>query len=455
MNTKTKLFAKFIFLALLSALLLFCGCSKREGSGDPGTITYSGTIADFLDVGINSTSAPQTLMIRGLGISGEIVVSVSGDFEVASDNYVYANKITIPATMANNNTIILVRCKPKNIGKLSGLLTVTSNKIAAKTYTLSATGVNVLHSLTTFNKVRHAFGGGFTQSSIAIFTFPVKPEKVEKIRMFVKLACPAGGCNAWDVFANIKVKDPATSKWLEIGRYITPYGVDNSQLTKGFMIDVTDFKSLLTGEVNLRSFIETWGADGWLLTLNFEITEGIPDYKYYTIGEIIQYNNNSLEGIPYGEANNFVVEKSITLPSNTEKCCLRTIITGWGHATPTDPDGRPCAEWCFRTNKILIGGVPKFTHVMNGCGCSTNPVRPQGGNWSPDRAGWCPGMEVPVRTDVFESSMAGASFGYKYQLEPWTNNFKSTADNQHAYYAISSFVVVKSNTPFTSSPVVN
>lgn len=34
--------------------------------------------------------------------------------------------------LANNTTIILVRCKPKNIGKLSGLLTITSNKIAAQ-----------------------------------------------------------------------------------------------------------------------------------------------------------------------------------------------------------------------------------------------------------------------------------------------------------------------------------
>ena len=134
---------------------------------------------------------------------------------------------------------------------------------------------------------------------------------------------------------------------------------------------------------------------------------------------------------------------------------LRSFIEVWGHATPSDPDGRPCAEWCFRTNKILINGVPKFTHVMNGCGCSTNAVHPQGGNWAPDRAGWCPGMEVPVRTDIFESSVAGTSFSYQYQLVPWTNDFKSTADNQHAYYAISSFVVAKSNTNFATLPVVN
>ena len=35
--------------------------------------------------------------------------------------------------------------------------------------------------------------------------------------------------------------------------------------------DVTDFKNLLSGKVELRSFIEVWGADGWLITLDFEI----------------------------------------------------------------------------------------------------------------------------------------------------------------------------------------
>lgn len=443
------------FLPLLSGAIILSGCSKKDGAGDNGKIIFNGEIVDFLEVGINTISSTQTLTINGIGLSDDIVVTVTGDFEISAGGNDFSKKITIPALLANKATVIYIRCNPKTVGKISGIFTITSDKILTKSFNLTASGARVLHSLTTFNKVRHAFGGGFTQTSTAIFSFPVKPEFVEKINMFIKLACPSGGCNAWDVYANIKVKDPATGKWLEIGRYITPYGVDNSQLANGFMIDVTDFKSLLTGEVNLRSFIETWGADGWLLTLNFEVTEGIPDYKYYAVGEIIQYNNNTLEGIPYGEPNNFIVNKNITIPANAEKTTLRTIITGWGHATPSDPDGRPCAEWCFRSNKILINGVPKFTHVMNGCGCSANPVHPQGGNWTPDRAGWCPGMEVPVRKDVLETSMAGASFSYQYQLVPWTNDFKSTADNQHAYYAISSFVVVKSNTSFTTLPVIN
>ena len=46
-----------------------------------------------------------------------------------------------------------------------------------------------------------------------------------------------------------------------------------------------------------------------------------------------------------------------------------------------------------------------------------NPVSPQSGNWSPDRAGWCPGMAVPVRIDDFASSMSGASFNFEYDYE--------------------------------------
>lgn len=307
----------------------------------------------------------------------------------------------------------------------------------------------------TFSSQRLAFGNGHQQSCEGVFSFPNDPTKVKSIRMFVKLRCPQGGCNAWDMFANVRVKDQASGEWFEIGRFITPYGVDNSLRTKGFEIDVTDFKSLLSGEVNLRAFIEVWGSDGWLLSLDFEVVEGEPDYPYYAVAKVLDYARHSLDGIPYGESHQFAVEKSITIPTNAQQTNLRTIISGWGHATPVDSDGRPCAEWCFRTHQVLIDGVPLFHHDLKGIGCASNPVQPQKGNWAPDRAGWCPGMEVPVRRDLFVDPMGGANFCYQYQLAPWTNNMQSSADNKHAYYAISTFVVVKSKTPFTELPLVD
>ena len=172
-----------------------------------------------------------------------------------------------------------------------------------------------------------------------------------------------------------------------------------------------DFKSLLTGNVELKAFIEVWGSDGWELSVNFDYVEGTTDYQYYEIAPIVQYNNNSLAGVIYGEdASAFDLSKDVFVPSNTESMHLRTIITGWGHATPNDSNGRPCAEWCYRTHSVKINNNQEFQHYLGPIGCVTNPVSPQNGNWAPDRAGWCPGMAVPNRINSLEASLAGTTF---------------------------------------------
>ena len=58
---------------------------------------------------------------------------------------------------------------------------------------------------------------------------------------------------------------------------------------------------MLTGTVELRAYIEVWGSDGWNLNVEFDYVEGEPDYKYYQISRVVQYNKNSLEGVIYGE----------------------------------------------------------------------------------------------------------------------------------------------------------
>ena len=46
---------------------------------------------------------------------------------------------------------------------------------------------------------------------------------IEQIKMYLQIDCPSTGCDDWDRFANVKVKDPSTGNWYEIARYITPY----------------------------------------------------------------------------------------------------------------------------------------------------------------------------------------------------------------------------------------
>ena len=84
---------------------------------------------------------------------------------------------------------------------------------------------------------------------------------------------------------------------------------------------------------------------------------------------------------------------------------------------------------------------------MGPIGCSQNPINNQGGNWAPDRAGWCPGMKVPVRIDKFGNDVSNKTLNYEYDFENWTNDFLGTPgyNNKNAFYAISSFLILKSN----------
>ena len=265
---------------------------------------------------------------------------------------------------------------------------------------------------------------------------------IEQIKMYLQIDCPSTGCDDWDRFANVKVKDPSTGNWYEIARYITPYWVGTQQLARGLEFDVTDFKSLLSGSVELRIYIENWTQKADIVSIDFDYIVGTPDYQNYAVSEIFNLHSNSISGIPYGVSHNIDLDKSIQIPSEAEEIEFRTIISGWGHATPYDSDGRPCAEWCFRSHNIKINNTQAFEHYMGPIGCASNPVSNQNpGNWQPDRAGWCPGMQVPVRTNNLDLSFGGSTISYEYELEDWT----SDGNGGDAYYAISTYVILKSN----------
>lgn len=422
------------------------------GEGLP-FIEVSSLSLNFGSVPINAEPSVETFTVKGYQLENDISLISNEGFEISLDNETFETSLQISAANANNVNTVYVKFNPEIVGEVEGMLNIQSEAVTSVEVSLLGTGGP--ESYRTFNQQHLAFGSGLSQSSVQTFNLPSDLSDVQSIKMYVKLECPTGGCNDWDVYANVQVKDVASGEWYELGRYITPYGVDNHQLDRGFEIDVTDFKSMLTGNVELRTFVEVWGADGWLVTVDFDYIEGTPDYPYYAISRVIQYNGNSLQGVIYGEdASAFDLTKTVNIPANAENTHLRTIITGWGHATPTDNDGRPCAEWCFRTHDVRIDNAAMFTHEMGPIGCGQNPVQPQYGNWSPDRAGWCPGMAVPVRVDQFANSMAGGAFDFEYDFEDWTNDLQSSNSNPHAYYAISTFAVVKSNSPIEKPEIV-
>jgi hypothetical protein len=417
----------------------------------PSITTSPSSIIFQDDVVVGTTSISEQIIVTGQNLTDVIDITITGPFKISLDALVYTSSLEIPSASANGNTTIHIQFTPQEIGNSSGVITLQSNDATNLEVAILGTGTPMVHSYTTFNQQALGFGGGFNQSNTQVFALHQDISNIAQIKMFLQIDCPTTGCDDWDRFANIKVKDDASDSWFEIGRYITPYWVGTQQLDRGLEFDVTDFKALLSGPTELRIYIENWTAKADLITLEFDYIEGTPDYPYYAVSEVLGFHANSIDGVPYGVNHSEDLDKTIQIPNNAESAHLRTLISGWGHATPTDANGRPCAEWCYRTHAIKINGADTFQHYMGPIGCASNPVNNQSpGNWTQDRAGWCPGMVVPVRSNNLGTSFNGTSFTFEYDFEDWT----SDGQGGNAYYATSAYVVVKSNTEI-SSPIVN
>ena len=446
---------KLLTLVLLAFVFVYCSKDGSDSSDQNiaiKSITVNPSSIDFSDTMITNNSAAKTVNVTPYNLDSNITITVSGDFGISSDNINFSNSLSISGSSSSN---IFVRFSPSEVGNINGNILFESPGAGNTNVSLGGTATRFRYNYRTFSNQRIAWGGGYGQSSVQNFDLHNDVSDIEIIKMYLKLDCPSGGCDPWDRYANIMVRDKITNAWFEIGRHITPYGVGNSALARGLEFDVTDFKNLLEGNVELRIFVETWVSSGWIVSLEFDFIPGTPDYKYYKVSSVIQFNGNSLGGVPYGGLNGnteidldkFDLIKSLQIGNNVESAHLRTIITGWGHATPADSDGRACAEWCFRTHNIKIDNSNLFSHYMGPIGCSQNPINNQGGNWAPDRAGWCPGMTVPVRIDKFGADLSNKTMNYEYEFENWTNDFVGTPgyNNKNAFYAISSFLILKSN----------
>lgn len=418
----------------------------------PREIQNIGTVSDLGEVIVGTVGTEQMIQIKGLNLENDVTANVSGLFEISKNNIGYSN--TVNYTFGTINTLaenLYIRFIPgaTDFGLQNGILTLSATGVDDVVINITGTGIPVTHNYVTFNEESLAFGGGYSQSSTQTFTLHSDLSNIAQIKMYVQIDCPNTGCDDWDRFANVKIKDASTGDLYELGRYITPYWTGTQQLARGLVFDVTDFKSLLTGSVELRIYIENWTAKADIITVDFDFIEGTPDYPYYEVAGVLQYNINSIDGVPYGVPHSFDLDKQVSIPANAESTHLRSVISGWGHATGSP--GTNCAEWCFRTHDVKINGTNTFQHEMGGLDCASNPLSNQSpGNWTPDRAGWCPGMEVPTRIDSFSSSMAGNTFTFEYDYEDWTNNM----GNGNAFYATSTYVVVKSNTPIVK-PTIN
>ena len=263
-------------------------------------------------------------------------------------------------------------------------------------------------TIVAFDEVHQSFGSlGNNRTVIDTIQFPLSNSNFSQIIMNVNLECPDGGCDPWDRKAKISVMH--LEEWYEIGRYVTPYGVEC-----GWTFDVTDYRSILKGEVALSSYIDTWVRPGWLVTIEFDFISGSPSHNHTTVRNIWNYDY-----IVYGDETIPINIPSVTeyIPMDAEEVYLRMITTGHGQGNTDN-----AAEFSYRVHDININGELAFLHDFWRSDCESNPCSPQNGTWQYDRAGFCPGDKVNHDDFyIMENSLYGDTLMFDYILEDYTN----------------------------------
>lgn len=225
-------------------------------------------------------------------------------------------------------------------------------------------------------------------------TFPVRGS-FESIELTLTLGCPSKKCDAWDRAGTLGLvldergPGPEDDLVVELARFMTPYGVGGT-----WTFDLTDLRPLLAGEHKLRAFIDTWvgpghaQGNGWLLTTTFAMKGGKAAREPIAAIPLWQ---RAVDGVPVGDPAkplDALKELSVTLPRPASGVAVRSFVTGHGQGNAGN-----CAEFCKLTHTVSIGAEQVSAEIWR-ADCRATGVPGQQGNWTPSRAGWCPGADV-------------------------------------------------------------
>ncbi|WP_191963487.1 T9SS type A sorting domain-containing protein [Pseudotamlana haliotis] len=224
--------------------------------------------------------------------------------------------------------------------------------------------------------------------------------------MIVECPSNTGDCDDWDRLAYVDVKGP-DGNWIQIIRYVTPYKIGCSHT-----IDLTDYASLLQGEVQFRMYIETYGTGGWQISLDFDFEKGTPEYLYSKVDEL--WDGSWELGNPTNLQSTPVI--NYTYDSNILSSHLRLSTTGHGWGSNNSQNA---AEFFRANNYIDVNGVQHYTQdLWNNCYPNPDNCNAQYGTYRTSRAGWCPGSIAPPNIIDMSSQVAKGTVDFRYRFDP-------------------------------------
>ncbi|MBI1184398.1 T9SS type A sorting domain-containing protein [bacterium] len=173
----------------------------------------------------------------------------------------------------------------------------------------------------------------------------------------------------------------------EIGRYITPYGINLSLGKNGFtwVYDVTEYAPLLHDTIDFSA-----GNMQELIDIKLAFIKGKPTHEVKRIDRIWNHGSYSYKALDNDDQ---LKARKVDLLSDAETFVVRTRLTGHGERS-NDGSYPHCCEWKDNTHYLFVDGKQVADWHVWREDCDLNPVFPQGGNWVGAREGWCPGDVV-------------------------------------------------------------
>ncbi|WP_070137865.1 T9SS type A sorting domain-containing protein [Crocinitomix algicola] len=196
----------------------------------------------------------------------------------------------------------------------------------------------------------------------------------------------------------------------EIGRFITPYGIGFDLGPNGFtyVYDVTDYQSLLKGDVDFQAH-----NTQELIDIKFVFVEGTPPRDVISLERLWDGKQSYLYKNLDDDVNLTATE--VELDAAGEMFKVRSRITGHGHNGSNN-----CCEWGGgRDHELYIDGVLRDEwEIWQEVECGENPNISQGGTWPYAREGWCPGDIVEEHEfDITPFVTPGTTTTIDYDIE--------------------------------------
>lgn len=284
--------------------------------------------------------------------------------------------------------------------------------------TLSAAhaGIIVGHDTTIIAMDKVPLINGNKDSTISV-AFPDTSFKYEKILMSYSLSKPAAGWDPYDRVAEVSITK--NGETFEIARIMTPFSK-----ACGWTVDVTDFRPVLAGTVDLTAFIlyyVTAGSQqGYLVSISFQFIGGNPKKEAFKIQNLWTNNvvNNRWEyGCYLHPIENNIPSRQIVIDHQADSVKVNVNCTGHGQFNTNN-----CAEFCLKEHTLRVDSTYDYRHDLWRTGCNANTCSPQSGTWTYDRAGWCPGADViPWLVDITAYAHHGSTIWLQYFPEEYHN----------------------------------